>query len=269
MDDRRRFMAAVGAVFGSAVTLGCSPLRRLVTGCYIPLPPTKTPAFTCYTVVLTPESRTATPTPVVTCYEAAPATATPGRIQWSQPWQDLARPWYSLDALARVAGNDQEGPEMRDKLIAEHQQALQALVAAGEIDAEVAADLQAAFEGAAYHVWRANSNMTCYMPAPPPDYDYQSRSGLAEQAKVLAEMAERSAIDEATVAKAEANIERDIAFLAMSSEDRQALLEAVRQAAAASGEYPELSEVDMEIPPSAVTAANILVQLLSSPVQSQ
>jgi hypothetical protein len=276
MDERRKFMATVGVMMASAATLGCSPLRRLFTSCYV-IPPstrtatTPTPFVACYVIPLSTEAvATPAPTPAITCYTVVPGTPVPtGQIVWTEAWQNLAAPWYSLDALAKAAGDDKKGPEMLDRLIAEHQKAVQVLVNTGEIDAEVGADLQAAFEGAAYHVWRRNSNLTCYAAVQPPDYEFASRTGLTEQAKVLAEMSERSSIDEATVAKAEAAIERDITFLAMSTEDRQQLLETVRAAAGTSGQYPELSDVDMEVPESAVKAAHLLIQVLSHPSGGQ
>jgi hypothetical protein len=167
--------------------------------------------------------------------------------------------------LAKSAGDDQRGPELRDALVAQHRIALYRLVATEGLDLEVAEDLQAAYEGAVYHVWRANSKPTCYEPALLPDYTTESRSDPASQAQVLAEMAERSAIDEAAVARVEAAIEHDIAFLAMSAGDQEAFVESVRKAAAVGEVYPELADLDMKVPESSLAAARILVQLLAAP----
>jgi hypothetical protein len=126
----------------------------------------------------------------------------------------------------------------------------------------VAQEMQAAFEGAAYHVWRANAPITCYEPILPPDYQIQGSSDLARQAKLLAEMAEQSTIEQATVAQAQAAIERDIAFLAMATDDQRVLTQAVRDAAGDTWDFPNLIELDMDVHPQSVEAASILVELL-------
>jgi hypothetical protein len=136
------------------------------------------------------------------------------------------------------------------------------LVAGGDVDGDVADDLQAAFEGASTHVWRANAPITCYEPSFYPEYGVQSSSDLVQQAALLDEMAGRSGIDQAIVDQVRGAIERDMAFLALSDDAEAALVEAVVEAAAGSMAYPSLQELDLDVPPSALEAARILVEVL-------
>lgn len=177
-------------------------------------------------------------------------------------WDALRAPWTNLDRLARDAQDMEKGQATLQRLIADHQAALDQLVAAGALSSDIADDLQAAFAGAAHHVWRANAPITCYIPSPYPDYRVQSSSDLARQAEILEEMAQKSSIDPQTVAQVQAAIERDITYLAMAPEDQQALVEAVIKTAGEGGPYPSLTELDLDLSHESVEAAHILVELL-------
>ncbi len=195
---------------------------------------------TCYVPVLTPSTLTAQ----------------------GGDWDRLRQYWWDLDLLARDAQNLEKGQQTLQKFTAGHRAALDALVAAGQVSPEVADDLQLAFEGAAYHVWRANAPITCYVPAPYPDYGTQSNVDLAKQAESLEEMAQKGALDPDTVARARAAIERDIAWRTLPEGDQKAIIEAVMEAAQGTDQYPPLEKLDLEISTSAREAARILVELL-------
>jgi len=188
------------------------------------------------------------------CYTPVPPAMTP--TGQGDDWDRLRRCWWDLDLLARDARDLEKGQQALQKFTAEHRAALDALVAAGQVSPEVADDLQVAFEGAAYHVWRANAPITCYIIAPPL-YEFQSNVDLAQQAELLEEMAKKGALDPDTVARARAAIERDIAWRSLTAEEQEAILEAAQQA-----KYPPLEELGLEIPASAREAARILVELL-------
>ncbi|MHB0877906.1 MAG: hypothetical protein ACYC5O_17855 [Anaerolineae bacterium] len=244
---RRELMAGFGVALTSFLTLGCR-LRPtpMVTTCYAPLAPTptQTPMITCYTVV-----------PVV--------TVTPTVVVESSPdWGHLRALWLDLDGIAEVAGDNERGPEERDRLIAEHEATLGRLVAAGLVDEAVAADMQVAYAEAAFHVWRLNSNMTCYVPAPYPEYSIESRAELLLQAQLLEEMAAKAALDADTVTEARAAIERDIAYMSLTAEEQKALIDRIVEEAGQGGDYPSLDEVELEVPPASAEAARVLVQLL-------
>jgi len=193
------------------------------------------------------------------CY--IPAEPTPA-VSMGEDWDALRQPWQDLDLLARDAQDLEKGEQTLGRLIADHRAALDTLVRSGELDPAVADDMQLAFTSAAQHVWRLNAPITCYIPAPYPDYHVASSSDLAQQAELLGEMAARSDIDPATVEQARAAIERDIAFLSMSGDEQQALIDAVVQAVGEGGDYPSLAELDLDAPPESVEAARALVALL-------
>ena len=217
---------------------------RPQTTCYIPPEPTPTPpAFTCYTA-------------------EPPPTPKPSSVGQGKNWDRLRQPWQDLDRLARDATDMDRGQKTHEQLVANHQAALDRLVTDGELTRPVADEMQAAFEGAAYHVWRANTPITCYEAVAGPDYQVESSSDLARQAELLAEMAQQSTIDQATVAQAKAAIERDIAFLAMATDDQRTLTEQGREAAGESWDFPRLTELDMDVPSESVEAARILIELL-------
>lgn len=177
-------------------------------------------------------------------------------------WDRVRDAWYGLDKLAANAKDLDRGQKIRDELIAKHLAALDSLVRAGQVSAAEADDIHVAFQAAARHVWRANAPMTCYVPAPYPEYRIMGASNLARQADILAEMASRGAIDPVTVAQAQASIQRDMAVLLLSHEDEMALIAALRQAVGESGPFPSLEELQLDTPPEAVAAATLLVDIL-------
>jgi hypothetical protein len=179
------------------------------------------------------------------------------------PRARLRNCWLRLDWLAQQTQKDFErGDQALDGLVADHRAVLNDLVTAGELDAAVADQMQVAFTEAAFHVWRSNAPITCY-EAVMVDYTPASSGQLAQQAGLLAEMAESGDLDPATVAQAQAAIERDITFLKLSSEETQALYDELREAAGDTNDFPSFDELDLEISPETAEAARFLVELLS------
>lgn len=177
-------------------------------------------------------------------------------------WERLRQPWLDLERLAKDAADYERGEKTRERLVADHRAALDALVQADQLEPAVADEMQLAFAGAAQHVWRAHAPITCYEPMLGPDYEVESSSDLAQQAEALADMAGQASIDPATLAQVQVAIERDIAFLSMPAGEQRALTDAVLQAAGDTYTYPRLSELDMDVPPESIEAARILVQVL-------
>ncbi len=174
--------------------------------------------------------------------------------------------WLRLDWLAQETrdhfdSNVENGPLAQ--LTAEHEAALKALVESGEIGEGVAAELRAAFDAASYHVWRSNAPVTCYQAAVI-DFAPTSAAQLVEQAATLEEMANKGQLDPAVVAQAQAAIERDMAFVSMTDEERQALYEQISQQAGDNyASIPTFDEVELEVTPEEVEAARYLVELLA------
>jgi hypothetical protein len=159
--------------------------------------------------------------------------------------------WLRLDWLAQQTRetppeNYKQGEQARDELVAEHRAALDDLVAAGELDAAIADQMQVAFSEAAFHAWRDNAPMTCYIELP---IEYGARDDLIRQGELLREAA--SDLDPAVVEEVQAAIARDIAFFeaAAGPEAGAKLLE-------------QFEAGEIEASPEAVEAAHILVDLL-------
>jgi hypothetical protein len=176
---------------------------------------------------------------------------------------DLRECWLKLPWLAEQTRADMEqGEEDRMRLLMDHRAALNRLIGRGEITDPVADQLQVAFEEAAFHVWRLNSGMTCYMPMPGPDYTPTSSDQLATQAKILLELAESSNLDLDTVEQAQAAIQRDIAFLNLPEGDLEALYGELMAAAGETRNYPDFDDLELEAPAEAIAAANLLIEVL-------
>ncbi len=193
-----------------------------------------------------------------------PISGIGSKDECDSPRECLRQSWMRLDWLAQETqewGDYDQEEQLLSQLIAEHQSALDDVVATGELDADVAIQVQTAFGAAAYHVWRSNAPITCYEPVMV-DYKPTSSGQLAWQAEILVEMAESGDLDPDTVAQAQAAIERDVAFLNLSSIETQALYDELMAAAGDNYTFPTFDELELEITPEAVEAARFLVELL-------
>jgi hypothetical protein len=172
--------------------------------------------------------------------------------------------WAGFDWLAEVAqdwNNSEAGEASRDELLANHRAALDEMVSDGELDGAVADEVQTAFEEAVYHTWWMNSGITCY-EAMYPNYTPAGASQLIQQAESLIDMADESQIDPDTVARAQATIEHDVAFLAFTYEEEQAFYEELSAEVGDGYAFPAFDELELEITPEAAEAARFLVDLL-------
>ncbi len=174
----------------------------------------------------------------------------------------LRRCWLRLDALAQETRQSYERAEKtRDQLIIDHQAALRDLVTAGALTPVVSEPMQEAFVEASFHVWRANAPITCYK-AVLMNYTPASAGQLVKQVSLLTEMSRSGNLNPETIAQARAAIERDIAFLALSDQEVEALYERLKQAAGDSYHFPAFAELELDIPPEVIAAARFLVELL-------
>ncbi len=181
------------------------------------------------------------------------------------PRQRLRDCWLRLGWLEQETRENWDGyaqsEQAREQLANDHQSALDELVAANDLDVAVAEQVQLAFGAAAYHIWRSNAPITCY-EAVLVDYTPTSANQLVQQADLLADMADKGDLNPDTVTRAQAVIERDMAFLSLSQAETQALYDALYEAAGDTYDFPSLEELDLEISPAAVEAARFLAQLL-------
>lgn len=181
----------------------------------------------------------------------AMARCIPSGGESDSPRGRLRNCWLRLDWLAQKTRETppekyEQGEQARDKLVAEHRAALDDLVAAGELDGAVAGQIQVAFDEAAFHAWRNNAPMTCYMALP---IEYGARDDLLQQAELLREAA--SNLDPAVVEEVQGAIARDIALFEAAT-GPEAGFELIEQFEAG----------EIAASPEAVEAARTLVDLL-------
>ena len=184
-----------------------------------------------------------------------------GRVTGETPRERLRSCWLRLEWLAQEAKDYERGVEATEMLATEHRAALDGLVTADELQANVAQMIHYSFSAAANHVLLANAPITCYEPVMV-DYTPTSSSQLAYQAQILAEMSDQGTIDPDTMTLAQQVIERDIAFLNLSGEDKTALYDELTAAAGDSYSFPSFDELALEVSPETAEAAHFLVELL-------
>jgi hypothetical protein len=260
---RREFIKCVGIALASLMAARCAwPSRKNTPTpeitCYVPVEPTDIPKSTEQLdqqgVILTAVARGD---------DVDPEVARRALIAFHR--ERLRSCWLRLDWLAEQAqdwSDYEKGEQALEQLKTEHRAALDGLVASDGLGGAVADEVQIAFDAATYHVWRANCGMTCYEPLMMPDYTQSGSAQLVGQAELLADLADDAAIDPETVARAQAAVERDIAFLNLSPEEEQTLYDALMEAAGEDHNYPTFEELGLEITPEAAEAARFLVELL-------
>ncbi len=203
-----------------------------------------------------------------TCYTQVPVNLDPQTINDSQdPRERLRYYWLSFQELARqtasAATEGETSNTFSEQLIAEHRLALDELVAASEITPKVAELIQEAYEAAIYHVWRSNTFITCYEVALV-DYFPASAQILVQQTEMLQEMAAQATIDPETLAKAQAALEHDMAFYALTDEEVSALYARIMSEWQSQGQNaPVFEDVELEITSDAKTAAQFIINLLT------
>lgn len=217
--DRRAFLRQLGIALASLVSTRCVPPLKRVTEtpqvlCYEMVAPTPTPPpVTCYTVVPSPTPANELTRQAQTLKETAQAGDLPidaTRQVWAALGRERLRAcWFGLDALAQRAADLEKGEWAQKSLVAEYRTALDDLVSIGELDEPVAAQVQIAFEEAAFHVWRSNTPIECYIALP---VEYEPRDDLVQRAQVLSAI---EGVDQTVIDQARAALERDIAFFVL------------------------------------------------------
>ena len=231
--NRRDFIKGLGITLAAAMLSRCTPGDSITT----------------------PGPTTAGPT------SAAPPTPKPNqsaRERLRACWQRFG--W--LDELSQDWDHQEKSEQAQVDLTQEHRAALDALVAAGALAAEVADLIQLAYNAAVYHVWRSRAPITCYEPVIV-DYKPTSSGELVWQAQLLAEVAAGGEVDPATVELARETIERDMAFLNMSGVEVQALYDEILQGFHESNQgIPDFADLELPVSPEEADAAGFLIELL-------
>jgi hypothetical protein len=200
------------------------------------------------------------------CASSCPdATPVPGSGS-APPRERLRSCWLGFDWLAQqtrenVSEDYERQTRAWGKILNKHRAALDELVAAGELDADVADCVQAAFGEATHHVWRSNSGMTCYIPTPLDGIYMDTKHRLIDRAQRLDEIGNSGAIDPCTIVRIQAAIEREIAFLTYPEQEIEAMYYEIVETT--QDVDPPISAFGLPIDPATAEAARFLVELLS------
>ncbi|MBN1770692.1 MAG: hypothetical protein JXB32_05485, partial [Deltaproteobacteria bacterium] len=164
---------------------------------------------------------------------ASPTAPLPPAPEWDRLrrlWTSVAEGLRSRETTLRIveveppgsggaasAGTEQmilfgEDREAWDRTEAEHRDALDALVAAGELRAPVADLLHLAFQESVEHLVRTHSHLMCYDPTQLGLALMRSREQLVEQLILLDDFVRSGAVSADAVAAAREVAERQIAF---------------------------------------------------------
>jgi hypothetical protein len=149
------------------------------------------------------------------------------------------------------------------QLIARHRQALDEIVAAGELTPAVADLIQEAYEAAVYHVWRSNVPITCYAPVIV-NYAPISAETLVRQSEVVSELASQGNVNPQILNNAQAAIEHDMAFYALTDAEVNSLYDhLIAELQSQQQAVPPFESVDLEVTPDAKAAARFIIKLLT------
>ena len=203
----------------------------------------------------------------VTCYAPLPPSQTPTELPLTAKGR-LRRGWLSFGELAQetIEESDQGNSDntFGQQLSTEHRLALDELVAAGELTPSVFDLIQEAYDAAVYHIWRSNAPMTCYA-ATLVNYAPVSAGILVQQSEILNEIANESAIDPETLAKARTALEHDMAFYALTEGEVNSLYERLVSERQNQGQaILAFDDLDLEITPDAKAAVQFIISLLTS-----
>ena len=156
--------------------------------------------------------------------------------------------------------NHGDNNKMVERLLADHRAALDELVASGDLNASAADALHEGYDAAVHHIWRSNVPATCYAPMMV-NYQPSSAAALVNQSAALDEMATASGLEANTVAALQKAIEKDLAFIALTDEEVQALYDKLINAANGGSPIPQFEEMQFEASPEVIEAAQFLVEL--------
>lgn len=197
-----------------------------------------------------------------TCYAPIPVTPTALPLTGGSARNRLRLCWLGFGELAVRSQEDTE-TDLKNKLVSVHRLALDELVAGGEISAPVADLVQEAYGAAVYHVWRSNVPMTCYEPLMV-DFAPTGANVLVQQSHILYQLSFTGTVDPATLAKAQAALEHDLSYYALSEQDVQELYDRLLAESRETGQpLPPFEAVSLELTPEAQEATRFIIDLLT------
>jgi hypothetical protein len=252
--SRRDFMKLVGVSVASLTVTHCQ--LPLPVACYAPaMPPSLTPT-------IPPTARDI----LRQCWMSFGELAQAVQVEFTQPasLEPEPIPQTVIEGVTPTPPpNTSNENSFGQELSARHRQALDELVASGELTPAVAGLVQEAYDAAVYHVWRSNAPITCYEPYIV-DFAPSSAGMLVQQADTLTGIAAQGNIDPATLEKAQAALEHDLAFYAMTQEEIDSLYQRlIDEWQSQQQSIPQFDQVDLQVTPEARTAAKFILDLLT------
>lgn len=246
---RLEFMRVFGIGLASLLMAGCKSVSKILQA-------TQTPE----------EERII----VTTCYIMETVVVTePPQVSLT-PRDRLRACWLSFNELAEktkasatASDENTTSVDFKEKLINDHRAALNALVAAKELEESVADLIQEAYAAAVLHVWRENAPITCYVPMVT-NYVPESAEQLVQKSALLNELAIKGELNPNTIAIAQRTIQHDLAFEALTDEEINALYEKlIKESQQYNKEIPGFNQVELEITPDIEKAAQFITDLLT------
>jgi|GEM_PF-879491 len=250
--SRRDFMKLVGVSVASLALTRCrfAPFAT----CYAPMPPTPT---------VLPSAMERLRLCWLSFGELAQATV--DEFKQVLPPSIESIPQTVIEGVEPTAA-PKTNPEnaFGQQLIARHRQALDEIVTAGELTRPVADLVQEAYDAAVYHVWRSNAPITCYAPVIV-NYAPVSADTLVRQSELVNELASQGNINPQTLANAQAAIQHDMAFYALTDAEVSSLYDRlIAESQSQAQAVPSFENVELEASPDARAAARFIINLLTS-----
>jgi hypothetical protein len=182
-------------------------------------------------------------------HEVNPVPSNTPKAASISPEERIRECWLNLEVLAKKAREDGEhAGEVRGELVNEHQAALLIMINSGDLDPNIAQEMQTAFEQASSHVEGINSNFVmCYESIE--TTSFFARDDLIQQADVLQELS--ADIDPSVLEEIQTTIAYDITYFDLVASSM------------AGRELNEQFEAgEMDILPEALEAAQLLVNII-------
>jgi hypothetical protein len=263
MDDssRREFIRSFGiaflAVAGGRALAGC---RRGTEAVDAPRPVDTASDAGIGTPAVTPVGppvADAGLAPAPDAPTATTATTADERARVRKLWLELV-PEPTAEDWLEYQGTD--SPDPRPAREAAHREALDRLVAGGDLRGPIADLVQLAFAEVSFHAWRLRIGSTCYDPTQLGWQLQQSRERLCERARLLDELVRGGSVAADAVADARTALARELAvydaaavFAKLEGQPRWDQENALSATLAAGGLTPDADELE---------AAGWLVELL-------
>jgi hypothetical protein len=198
--------------------------------------------------------------PILAARSVPPAAVT--QNQPAAPRERLRQYWMRLQGLEQAEAKDFHVSIGKDA-VSGHRFALSQLVASRELSAPAADLVQAAYEAAVDRLWLSQYPVMCYRVVEM-NYDPASVEELDEQKRLLSHLVREEAIDPDTAQKAQAAVERDLTFHALTGAELKDLSERLGKEHTKPGQaVPSFEALRLRLTRETEEAMQFLLELLT------